>query len=148
MGTIVNFPGSEATPAVAAMPRLERVMHVDDDDDIRVIAKMTLELVGQFEVTQFSSGAEAIAGAQACNPQLVLLDMMMPDMNGQETWQQLSRLPGFEDVPVVFMTAKAERQFTQTMLEEGARAVITKPFDPQQLCAQINDVWAKIHGQG
>lgn len=124
------------------MEKLERILHVDDDGDIRQITKLTLELVGQYEITQFGSGPDAIAHAQACKPQLFLLDVMMPEMSGEETMRQLSALPGLENVPTVFMTAKAERAYSKTLLEMGALAVITKPFDPTTLCDEIEAVWA------
>jgi len=123
------------------MEKLEKILHVDDDDDIRTIAKMTLELVGQYHVDQFASGPEALEQAQACAPQLFLLDVMMPEMSGEETWRRLSVLPGLEHVPTIFMTAKAETQFSKSLIEQGALAVITKPFDPGELCAQLESVW-------
>ena len=123
------------------MQKLQRILHVDDDEDIRTIARMTLELVGNFHVDQFASGPEAIENAQACAPQLFLLDVMMPEMSGEETWRQLVTLPGLEQVPTIFMTAKAEKEFSQNLINQGALAVITKPFDPQELCQQIEAAW-------
>lgn len=128
------------------MEQLKRILHVDDDDDIRVIVKMALELVGQFEVAQFSSGADALKGAAAFAPQMFLLDVMMPEMTGEETWQNLRKIPGLENVPAIFLTAKAEEAFAERLLAQGCLAVITKPFDPIDLCTQLNEHWAKLHG--
>lgn len=125
------------------MGKLERILHVDDDEDIRIITKMTLELVGHYHVDQFGSGQEAIDSAQALSPQLFLLDVMMPGMSGEEAWQRLSALPGLENVPTVFMTAKTEQKFSQGLIEKGALAVIMKPFEPTDLCRQIEEAWAK-----
>ncbi len=124
------------------MEKLQRVLHVDDDEDIRAISKMTLELVGHFEVTQCESGQEAIEIAQSARPQLFLLDVMMPVMGGEETWRRLSALPGLEKVPTIFMTAKAENEFSRKLMDQGALAVITKPFDPAELCQSIQAAWA------
>jgi len=123
------------------MEELKKILHVDDDEDIRAIAKMTLELVGHFEVVQCESGPEAINIAQSAKPQLFLLDVMMPEMDGEETWRQLTALPGLEKVPTIFMTAKAEKQFSKTLIRQGALAVITKPFDPTELCDRIQTAW-------
>ncbi|MDA5094645.1 response regulator [Aliiroseovarius sp. KMU-50] len=124
------------------MEQLERILHVDDDDDIRQIAKLTLELIGKFTVEQYASGQEAIDNAQAFAPQLILLDVMMPEMNGEATMTHLRKIPGLEEVPVVFMTAKAEAQYAEKLIRLGAIKVITKPFDPQNLCDQVQDAWA------
>jgi CheY-like chemotaxis protein len=126
------------------MEDLKRILHVDDDEDIRVIVKMALELVGQFEVDQYSSGPDAIASAEAFKPQMFLLDVMMPEMTGEETWQRLRMIPGMNDIPAIFLTAKAETAFADRLLEQGCLAVITKPFDPVDLCAKISQYWAEF----
>lgn len=127
------------------MEKLQRILHVDDAEDIRMIIKITLEMVGGYSVDQFASGQEAVDQASGCNPQLFLLDFMMPDMDGMETWTALRKLPGFADIPAVFVTAKAEENFSQNMLDQGALAVITKPFDPMELCGQIEAAWTAHH---
>ncbi|MCD1624443.1 MAG: response regulator [Paracoccaceae bacterium] len=126
------------------MEKLQRIMHVDDADDIRMIIKITLEMVGGYHVDQFASGQDAVDNAAGCTPQLFLLDFMMPDMDGMETWNALRTLSGFENIPAIFVTAKAEENFSQTMLDKGALAVITKPFDPMNICDQIEQAWAKF----
>lgn len=123
------------------MEKLERILHVDDDEDIRQIAKLTLELIGKFTVEQHSSGKDALAHVADFAPQLVLLDVMMPEMNGEEVMMQMRQIPGLENVPVVFMTAKAEAQYAEKLIALGAINVITKPFDPQKLCDQILEAW-------
>lgn len=125
------------------MGKLERILHVDDDEDIRIITKMTLELVGHYQVDQFASGQEAIDRAQELAPQLFLLDVMMPMMGGEETWQHLTALPGLATVPTIFMTAKTEEKFSRGLIEQGALAVIMKPFEPTDLCRQIEEAWSR-----
>ncbi|MEZ5675781.1 Response regulator receiver domain-containing protein [Thalassovita litoralis] len=126
------------------MEDLKRILHVDDDEDIRVIVKMALELIGQFEVAQFCSGAEALKHAADFNPQMFLLDVMMPEMTGEETWKALRQIPGLEKTPAIFLTAKAEASFAQRLLDQGCLAVITKPFDPVDLCARLSQHWADL----
>jgi CheY-like chemotaxis protein len=129
------------------MEKLQRILHVDDAEDIRMIIKITLEMVGGYSVDQFPSGQDAVAQAEGCTPQLFLLDFMMPDMDGMETWTALKTLPGFADIPAIFVTAKAEENFSKNMLDKGALAVITKPFDPMELCGQIESAWANHQNQ-
>ena len=123
------------------MTRLQRVLHVDDDDDIRVIARMSLEVVGDLVVHQCASGRQALAEAAAFAPDLFLLDYMMPEMNGEDTLRELRRIPGFEAVPAIFMTARVQANVASTLLERGALAVVPKPFDPMSLCTQLHDSW-------
>jgi CheY-like chemotaxis protein len=123
------------------MAELRKILHVDDDEDIRVITKMALELVGGLEVYQCASGPQAIAEAASFAPDLFLLDYMMPKMNGEETLLALRQIPTLEDVPAIFMTARAQTEVADTLKRRGALEVITKPFDPMELAAQIRDVW-------
>lgn len=123
------------------MDELHRILHVDDDDDIRAVTKVSLEKIGHFKVCQFSSGADAIEYVQTCVPQLCLLDVMMPEMDGVEAWARLSKLPGMEQTPVIFMTAKADPGFSKKLLDRGALAIIAKPFDPVGLSKKIRELW-------
>lgn len=127
------------------MGDLKRILHVDDDSDIRVITKMTLELVGKYDVTQFASGEETLDAIETISPQLLLLDVMMPGMSGEELWRRLRERPALKDTPVIFMTAKTEQTFAQNLKAEGALDVILKPFEPTQLCSQIEAAWEKHH---
>ena len=124
------------------MQKLTHILHVDDAEDIRMIIKVTLEMVGGYHVDQFESGVDAVAQAAQTEPQLFLLDFMMPDMDGLETWLALRQMPGFEHIPAIFLTAKADDGFAATLEQHGALCVITKPFDPMVLCAQIETAWA------
>ena len=123
------------------MAGLNKILHVDDDDDIRTITRMSLEVVGDFSVHQCSSGPQAIAEAEAFGPDLLLLDVMMPGMDGIETWAKLKATEQMANTPAIFMTAKAEDATSKELLEAGAIAVITKPFDPVQLAQQIQSAW-------
>ena len=122
------------------MSLLKKVVHVDDDDDILTITRMSLELVGEFEVTQFSSAKEALDNLTGLQPDLFLLDVMMPDMDGPELLGELRKHPEFRDTPVVFMTAKAEATLQDSLLSESAAAYVTKPFDPFALPEQLKSI--------
>ena len=123
------------------MAELKKILHVDDDEDIRVITKMALEVVGDLEVVQCASGSEALSEAQSVAPDLFLLDVMMPEMSGEETYSKLKALEGMGDVPVIFMTAKAYSEDTQSLRDAGAIGVIVKPFDPMTLCQDIRSAF-------
>ncbi|MBV7407487.1 response regulator [Maritimibacter sp. DP1N21-5] len=124
------------------MDKLERILHVDDDEDICALTKMALELIGHYKVDQYNSGEEALAAVPNLNPQLFLFDYMMPGISGVQLWRKLKVMPGLEHVPVVFMTAKSEQTFGENLVDEGALAVIVKPFEISELCGKIEAAWA------
>ena len=148
MGNVIQladiWADQRAEPNGDTLP-LERILHVDDDEDIRSVTKLTLELLGGFQVEQFATGWEAIENARALRPQLFLLDVMMPKMSGDEVWQRLIKLPGLEGTPAVFMTAKAEQHFADELIAKGAVAVITKPFDPEKLPDELRYIWSSVN---
>ncbi|WP_394170728.1 response regulator [Saccharospirillum alexandrii] len=120
---------------------LNHVMHVEDDPDIRAIAELALVTVGGLEITQCASGAECLNALSNRIPDLVLLDVMMPDLDGPETLRQLRTLPGMREVPAVFMTAKAQPGEISDYQALGAIGVIPKPFDPLTLADQVRQLW-------
>jgi CheY-like chemotaxis protein len=124
-----------------AMTVFPKVLHVEDDADIREIARLALEVIGGLTVKQCATGAEAVQQAPEVKPDLLLLDMSMPDMNGVETLNAVRALPGMSGVPAIFMTARAQLQEQTDLLQEGAVAVISKPFDAMTLAQEILDIW-------
>jgi CheY-like chemotaxis protein len=117
------------------------VLHVDDDEDILAIAKLALEAVGGLRVAQCNSGFMALDMARENPPEFLLLDVMMPDIDGVETLRRLREIPACKDIPAVFMTAKCSPEDRERLLETGAEAVIAKPFDPMTLSAEIVEIW-------
>ena len=128
------------------MTELRKILHVEDEPDIREVARLALETVGGFVVESCASGEDAVVRAPAFRPDLVLLDVMMPGLDGPATFQRLRQIPGFEKIPVIFMTAKAMPQEIERFRELGALDVITKPFDPMELADQVRKIWARAHG--
>ncbi|MEQ6249961.1 response regulator [Sulfitobacter sp. HNIBRBA3233] len=114
-----------------------KLLHVEDDADIREIAKLSLELSGEFDVTQCDSGPEALEFVKDNTPDIILLDMMMPGMTGKETLELMREMPHLRDTPAVFMTARAQESELDELRAMGAAAVISKPFDPMSLAEQI-----------
>jgi len=128
------------------MDVFERVMCVEDDTDIRTILDLSIGGIGGFEVCLCASGPEALQRAEAFRPQLVLLDVMMPEMSGPETLVKLRALEAMQGVPIVFLTAKAMQDEVEALLEHGATGIIVKPFDPVTLPQNIRIYWE--HGRG
>lgn len=124
------------------MKPLKKILHVDDDEDIAEIARMALMTIGDFEVAYCKSGRDAIARAPEFAPDLFLLDSRMPEMDGEETWQALKRIPELQSVPVIFMTARAQPKEVDQLMKIGAIGVVTKPFDPLELAGSIREIWA------
>ena len=122
---------------------LTRILYVEDDADIRSVAGFALEAVGGFVLAVCASGEEALAQAPGFAPQLLLLDVMMPGMDGPETLSALRALPGTEATPAVFMTAKVQPQEVARFRALGAIDVISKPFDPMTLSDEIRAIWAR-----
>ncbi|MCX7566485.1 response regulator [Sulfitobacter sp. F26169L] len=120
-----------------------KLLHVEDDADIREIALMALELSGEFDVLQCGSGQEAVAKAAAFAPDVFLLDMMMPGMTGREALDHMRKDPLLENVPAIFMTARAQHFEIEELLKNGAVEVIAKPFDPMALPEQIKLAMSK-----
>ncbi|MCW9033573.1 MAG: response regulator [Alphaproteobacteria bacterium] len=121
---------------------LSKILHVDDEADIREVAKLALEAVGGFNVETCSSGSEAVEKAPGFQPQLILLDVMMPEMDGPTTMAKLRELPGMESTPVIFMTAKAMPAEIEHFKQLGAIDVLAKPFDPMALAEQVRACWS------
>jgi len=121
----------------------KRILHVEDDPDIRTITEIALATVSGFDLMQCASGEEAIERARDFAPDILLLDSMMPGLSGAETLEALRKFDHIRNTPAIFMTAKAQPQEVKAHLELGAIAVITKPFDPMKLGAEIEGIVEK-----
>ena len=124
------------------MPKpLERILYVEDESDIRAVATMALEAVGGFSVLACSGGNEAITAAPMAAADLILLDVMMPGIDGPATLRALRALPATCATPVIFMTAKVQSAEIAEYRALGALDVIPKPFDPMLVSAEIQRIW-------
>lgn len=125
--------------------QLEKILYVEDEPDIQAVARIALESVGGFTVEICSSGAQALETAPQFEPDLILLDVMMPGMDGPTTFKELRKIAGLAQTPVVFMTAKVQPQEVASYRELGALDVVAKPFDPMTLSDQIRSIWQLAH---
>jgi len=124
---------------------LSKILYVEDDADIQAVAKIALEMVGGFVLRSCSSGKEAIDPKSVeFAPDLMLLDVMMPEMDGPSTLGKLRQLPGLDRTPVIFMTAKVQASEVDYYKSLGAIGVIAKPFDPMTLADQIRKLWSDV----
>jgi CheY-like chemotaxis protein len=116
-----------------------RVLHVDDEPDIREVVELSLSLDPDLKVRSCSSGGDALSAAVAWMPDLILLDVMMPIMDGPTTLTHLRQSPKTAEIPVVFMTARAQPRELEHFVSLGAEGVIAKPFDPMTLAASVRN---------
>ena len=120
----------------------KHILLVDDEDDIREVAGVSLEAVGGWRISKASSGAEGIAKAVAERPDAILLDVMMPDIDGPTTFKRLQDDPQTRGIPVILLTAKAQSADRQRFEELGVAGMLTKPFDPMALSDQVAAILA------
>ncbi len=116
-----------------------RILIIDDEDDIREVAALTLEAIAGWHVTSASSGAEGIERALAEQPEAILMDVMMPDMDGPSTFRKMQQTPGIAHIPVLLLTAKVQGVDQRRFADLGVAAVLFKPFDPMTLADQISE---------
>jgi len=123
---------------------LERICYVEDDEDIQRIVRMSLERVGKMTVEVVSDPNQAIAVMARFKPDLVMLDWMMPGLDGPTLFRKMKQDPQTARLPVVFITAKATQRDMEELISLGAAATISKPFSPKDLPDQLRAVWAKL----
>lgn len=122
---------------------IKQVLLVDDDMNIRTLAKMGLEGLTDWKVELAGSGAEALTKAAEMQPDLIILDVMMPGMDGPTTLSELRKVESLAGIPVIFMTAKAQTHELELYQKMGAKGIITKPFDPITLPDDIQGILSK-----
>jgi CheY-like chemotaxis protein len=115
-----------------------RILIIDDDDDIREVAALTLEMVAGWDVVTANSGTNGIQRAQDENPDAILLDVMMPGMDGPTTFLELQKIPRTAKIPVILLTAKVQGADQKRFAALGVAAVLFKPFDPLTLAQQMS----------
>jgi CheY-like chemotaxis protein len=117
-----------------------RILLIEDDPDIQKMVRLSLKYQGGHEVSVASGGREGLEKAAAENPDLILLDVMMPEMDGYETIKVLKTQPGTRHIPVVFLSARAQQTEIQKGRELGAIGYLVKPFDPMKLGTQLEEL--------
>jgi CheY-like chemotaxis protein len=116
---------------------MRRILIIDDEDDIREVASLSLEATAGWQVTTASSGAQGIQVARAYQPDAILMDVMMPGVDGPTTFKQMQQTPEISHIPVILLTAKVQGIDKRRFADLGVAAVLFKPFDPLTLAEQI-----------
>ena len=115
----------------------KRVLIIDDENDIREIASLALETGGDFDVTTADSGLAGLMLANTRRPDIILLDVMMPELDGPSTFRRLQESEDTRSIPVIFLTAKVQPGDRRKLADLGALGIIAKPFDPMQLAEEV-----------
>jgi CheY-like chemotaxis protein len=123
---------------------MAHILIAEDERDIRELLNITLAMMGGHTVTQATNGEEAVQLAQNAKPDLILLDMLMPKMTGLEACRALKALPDLRDIPIVILSGRGLDDEVQAGLDAGALAFIVKPFAPDQLLSDIQNLLAQI----
>lgn len=125
--------------------QLKKILYAEDEEDIRSIAQIALEDIGSYSVEYCSNGCQVLDTIKDYNPDLLLLDVMMPEMDGPATVRELRKTPDYALIPVIFMTAKIQADEIEEYKLLGAIDVIAKPFDPMSLPELIEKAWVKYY---
>ena len=123
---------------------LNRICYVEDDEDIQRIVRMSLERLGKMTVEVVGDPTMAIEAMVSFRPDLVMLDWMMPKMDGPAVFRQMKLRPETQGLPVVFITAKAAQRDLDELTAMGAAGTISKPFSPKDLPDQLREIWKKL----
>ena len=124
--------------------RREAAIHVacvDDDPDILLLTGMALQSIGHLKVSKFNGAHNALRGLEVAPPEVILLDVMMPEMDGPAALREILGNPLLAKIPVIFMTARAQPSEIAGYLALGAAGVIAKPFDPTTLSEEVRRIW-------
>ncbi len=123
---------------------LNRICYVEDDEDIQRIVRLSLERVGKMTVEIVGDPTMAIEAITAFKPDLVMLDWMMPKLDGPALFREMQQHPQTSAIPVVFITAKASERDLDELMAMGVAATISKPFSPKDLPDQLREIWKKL----
>ena len=127
------------------MAELRHILCVDDEPDVLFLARRSLEKVGGFTITPANGGIAALEALSAVKPDLILLDVMMPEVDGPATLKLIRGNPDYNHIPVVFITARVRSSEVEEYLDLGAAGVLAKPFDPMTLHKEVRAIWDKTH---
>jgi len=125
------------------MQKLKKILYAEDEPDVQTVVELTIQCMSDYEIKICNNGKRLLECVQDYNPDLILLDVMMPEMDGPTTYKNLQADELTQNIPVMFMTAKAQVHEIEKFNNLGSLGVITKPFDPVTLCSEIDNFWNK-----
>lgn len=125
------------------MKELKKILYAEDEPDVQTVVELTIQTMSDYQIKVCDNGRKLLECVEEYNPDLILLDVMMPEMDGPTTFKNLQLNDSTKNIPVIFMTAKAQVHEVETFKETGVLGVITKPFDPMNLCDEIQEIWSR-----
>lgn len=128
------------------MKELKKILYAEDEPDVQTIVELTIKSMSNYEIKICENGRKLLECVEEYNPDLILLDVMMPEMDGITTFKKLKDSQSTKDIPVVFVTAKAQVHEVGKFKEMGSWGVITKPFKVMNLCNDIQEIWDHNNG--
>lgn len=123
------------------MKELKKILYAEDESDVQTIVEISVWSTSSYEIKICENGKKLLDCVECYNPDLILLDVMMPEMDGITTLKNLQLNDKTKNIPVIFITAKAQDREIELYNQSGVIGVITKPFDPISLCPNIKDIW-------
>lgn len=123
------------------MKELKKILYAEDEPDVQTIVELIVQSMSSYEIKICENGKKLLESVEDYEPDLILLDVMMPEMDGPTTFENLQLNEKTKNIPVIFMTAKAQIHEVKIFQEIGVIGVITKPFDPILLCSKIQEIW-------
>lgn len=123
------------------MTELNKILYAEDEPDVQTVVEMTIQTMSNYQIKICENGKKLLESIDEYFPDLILLDVMMPEMDGPTTFKYLQENENTKKIPVIFMTAKAQVHEIEKFKEIGVVGIITKPFDPLTLCDEIQEIW-------
>lgn len=129
------------------MKDLKKILYAEDEPDVQTVVELTVQTMSDYEIKICNNGQKLLDCVDEYSPDLILLDVMMPQMDGPTTFKHLHNQKSTKNIPVIFMTAKAQSHEIEELKQEKIIGIITKPFDPISLCSEIADIWKNSNDQ-
>lgn len=129
------------------MKELKKILYAEDEPDVQTVVVITVQTMSNYEIKVCANGKILLDCVEEYSPDLILLDVMMPEMDGPTTFKNLKLNERTKNIPVIFMTAKAQTHEVETFKQSDAIGIITKPFDPLLLCTEIEKIWRENNNE-
>jgi two-component system, OmpR family, response regulator len=129
------------------MRELKKILYAEDEPDVQTVVELTVQTMSSYDIKICNDGKKLLECVDNYKPDLILLDVMMPEMDGPTTFKFLQETESTKNIPVIFMTAKVQAHEIENLNKTGVIGIITKPFDPVTLCSEIEEIWNKNNEQ-